>query len=792
MNKKLKRYKKEPIPQYGLGSIIGTVAGAALAPFTGGTSLAIGSALGGGADQLFGSNQPTQVQPPPQLNINPVNTQQFYNPVKAYGGYMYPFGGQMQPNAEVEGNEVIQHDPNAPPQAMGQGNMQQIASDMSVAQGPSHAQGGVPVQAQPGSMVVSDRMPAPNTKEYRSIANKVEQLGRKKGQLEKKLAKQPNDEPVKNALELTQKQIDTLIQQQEEMKQANAEAIMQRAQVRAYGGLIEYGEGGSIHINPANKGKFNATKERTSKTTEELTHSKNPLTRKRAIFAQNAAKWHHAYGGEIEQYSGGGNINKNRRYKGHNNANVIPPAQLQMSTDVNSAYNDNAVNLGVAPSPSYGDNLYVGMKPSITAGDNYSGFNFGLPIGTMGRGFKAEVEPTLHAGINRGDLAIEGDVTGRAGMQYNRGASNIGAYGRTNFNGGSEVGGFWNQALGNDWQLRTSAGYGNQGATGNFGIAKKLGRGGMIESTPLDPDYAKVNYIPRFDGGGYTYNPMWNKETNLVNQFTLEQDANNMNANLNEMGLNNTKQFNLTPSRLQETRNTIGKPVGTVVEDSLLNDRKSKTPLMKGNFMQGAQYAAQYLPDIMQLFQKTDTPMNPSDYMVKQRITPARYDTSAEEAAIMDARNQLMLQAKEMSGGDAGLYSNLGNAAISGGYKNLSQVYGKAQNINAQNQMQADQANAGIESGNMNMALQISNANAADAQTVQSNKMNALQGLGNKMSASYSQKQQFNLLKSMFPHYTWTENGPIDFNGKPVSQEKLTTMWQQAAMMLGIGKGGNV
>lgn len=29
------------------------------------------------------------------------------------------------------------------------------------------------------------------------------------------------------------------------------------------------------------------------KTTEELTHSKNPLTRKRAIFAQNAAKWKH-------------------------------------------------------------------------------------------------------------------------------------------------------------------------------------------------------------------------------------------------------------------------------------------------------------------------------------------------------------------------------------------------------------------------------------------------------------------------------------------------------------------
>lgn len=49
----------------------------------------------------------------------------------------------------------------------------------------------------------------------------------------------------------------------------------------------------SIEIKPENKGKFNATKKRTGKSTEELTHSKNPLTRKRAIFAQNAKKWNH-------------------------------------------------------------------------------------------------------------------------------------------------------------------------------------------------------------------------------------------------------------------------------------------------------------------------------------------------------------------------------------------------------------------------------------------------------------------------------------------------------------------
>lgn len=57
---------------------------------------------------------------------------------------------------------------------------------------------------------------------------------------------------------------------------------------------------GGIYINPKNKGKFTALKKRTGKSTAELTHSKNPLTRKRAIFAQNAKKWKHENGGNID------------------------------------------------------------------------------------------------------------------------------------------------------------------------------------------------------------------------------------------------------------------------------------------------------------------------------------------------------------------------------------------------------------------------------------------------------------------------------------------------------------
>lgn len=71
----------------------------------------------------------------------------------------------------------------------------------------------------------------------------------------------------------------------------------------AFGGPL-FAHGGSIHIKPENKGKFTETKKRTGKTTEELTHSSNPLTRKRAIFAQNAKKWHHAFGGELNTQGG--------------------------------------------------------------------------------------------------------------------------------------------------------------------------------------------------------------------------------------------------------------------------------------------------------------------------------------------------------------------------------------------------------------------------------------------------------------------------------------------------------
>lgn len=84
---------------------------------------------------------------------------------------------------------------------------------------------------------------------------------------------------------------------------------------------------GGIHINPANKGKFTATKKRTGKSTEELTHSKNPLTRRRAIFAQNARKWHHEDGGMV--YALGGPFFSGVGVRYQTGGAAVPMQQLQ-------------------------------------------------------------------------------------------------------------------------------------------------------------------------------------------------------------------------------------------------------------------------------------------------------------------------------------------------------------------------------------------------------------------------------------------------------------------------------
>lgn len=70
----------------------------------------------------------------------------------------------------------------------------------------------------------------------------------------------------------------------------------------AFGGPINtFSGGGEIYIKPENRGKF--TKYCGGKVTSECIakgkRSSNPAVRKRATFAANARKWHHAFGGDL-------------------------------------------------------------------------------------------------------------------------------------------------------------------------------------------------------------------------------------------------------------------------------------------------------------------------------------------------------------------------------------------------------------------------------------------------------------------------------------------------------------
>lgn len=172
-----------------------------------------------------------------------------------------------------------------------------MGGDLTRYSGLDHSEGGIPLgdsnEVENGETrgipntasqdyIYSDKLRVPNKKYTFAKASKL---------IENKFSKRDND---KLSDEQKQREINGLMEAQE-LVRSN---MMDNAYKKAYGG--------SININPANKGKFNATEERTGETTEELTHSNNPLTRKRAIFAQNASRWNHGYGGIIK-YENGGN-----------------------------------------------------------------------------------------------------------------------------------------------------------------------------------------------------------------------------------------------------------------------------------------------------------------------------------------------------------------------------------------------------------------------------------------------------------------------------------------------------
>lgn len=128
-------------------------------------------------------------------------------------------------------------------------------------------------------------------------------------------------------------------------------------------GIPYLAKGSGIHIKKENRGKFTATKKRTGKTTEELTHSKNPLTRKRAIFAQNAKKWKHEDGGNVHKPNGHRSILDNGWFKTRDLKKNHPLAYQQGGNFTTGALADAIYDNGTEQ--KYGKGNYNNFNPKL-------------------------------------------------------------------------------------------------------------------------------------------------------------------------------------------------------------------------------------------------------------------------------------------------------------------------------------------------------------------------------------------------------------------------------------------
>jgi len=189
--------------------------------------------------------------------------------------------------------------------------------------GASHAQGGIPVNGTTGNPIqgtgeqpqaevegneIAAKFPGENTPYIFSHKLGFADKARK---IEKKYSKRPNEKMSQDAKFM---ELGGLMKHQEEV----------RGSLDNHMGDVTYSEGGKIHINPANKGKFTTSAQHAGMGTQEfarhvLAHKDNYSTTqiKRASFAHNAAGWKHEDGGELEdnQYKCGGRLAK---YDGFN------------------------------------------------------------------------------------------------------------------------------------------------------------------------------------------------------------------------------------------------------------------------------------------------------------------------------------------------------------------------------------------------------------------------------------------------------------------------------------------
>lgn len=213
------------------------------------------------------------------------NLNKAYGPQEEENQIMYAKHGGMMPNAELEKKEVMQY----PDGTTGQVN------------GPSHENGGVPVNIPAGTKVFSDRLKASNGKTFAKEAAKLK-TDKEERIIEDKKTDRLAKATAQLMLDAKNKKLNQLFMEQEMKKES-----MHRKQLEddfmACGGMVKMQNGG-IYIKPQNRGKFTAAAKRAGMGVQEyashiLANKENYSSTlvKRANFARNASKWKHEYGG---------------------------------------------------------------------------------------------------------------------------------------------------------------------------------------------------------------------------------------------------------------------------------------------------------------------------------------------------------------------------------------------------------------------------------------------------------------------------------------------------------------
>ena len=143
--------------------------------------------------------------------------------------------------------------------------------------------------------------------------------------------------------------------------------------------LNTFAKGGEIHIKPENRGKF--TKYCGGKVTSECIargkRSSDPAVRKRATFAANARKWHHAFGGDL--LTNGAEWDNGLRIIGNGGTHEENPMEgVPMGMDAEG--NPNLVEQGEVIFNDYvfSNRLFAdgGLLESFNLPKSYDGYSF--------------------------------------------------------------------------------------------------------------------------------------------------------------------------------------------------------------------------------------------------------------------------------------------------------------------------------------------------------------------------------------------------------------------------------